>query len=171
MTRRARVIYPQILFRNKIKVLIKESAEKLKHDFYLLSVTWYLDILWRFYCDNTSHASNPPNIYLFKVNKINTRKRCGISWNLTLRQQNVVIMYRVDINKYTITFCIYILPEEFRKSLKNNLASCQFSWIFVSEIITSLLVLFIYIEENSILFLPNPRREEEIHLNFYFRTL
>lgn len=164
------MIYSQILFRNKTKVLIKEGPEKLKHDFYLLSVTWYLDILWRFYCDNTCHSSNPANIYLLKVNKIDTRKRCGISWKLTLRQQNDVIMYRVDISKYTITFCIYILPEEFRKSLKNNLASCQFSWIFVSEIIKSLLVLFIYLEENSILFLPN-RRKEEINLNFYFRTL
>ena len=164
------MIYSQILFRNKTKVLIKEGPEKLKHDFYLLSVTWYLDILWRFYCDNTCHSSNPANIYLLKVNKINTRKRCGISWKLTLRQQNDFIMYRVDISKYTITFCIYILPEEFRKSLKNNLASCQFSWIFVSEIIKSLLVLFIYLEENSILFLPN-RRKEEINLNFYFRTL
>lgn len=164
------MIYSQILFRNKTKVLIKEGPEKLKHDFYLLSVTWYLDILWRFYCDNTCHSSNPANIYLLKVNKIDTRKRCGISWKLTLRQQNDVIMYRVDISKYTITFCIYILPEEFRKSLKNNLASCQFSWIFVSDIIKSLLVLFIYLEENSILFLPN-RRKEEINLNFYFRTL
>lgn len=164
------MIYPQILFRNKTKVLIKEGPEKLKHDFYLLSVTWYLDILWRFYCDNTCHSSNPANIYLLKVNKIDTRKRCGISWKLTLRQQNDVIMYRVDISKYTITFCIYILPEEFSKSLKNNLASCQFSWIFVSDIIKSLLVLFIYLEENSILFLPN-RRKEEINLNFYFRTL
>lgn len=164
------MIYSQILFRNKTKVLIKEGPEKLKHDFYLLSVTWYLDILWRFYCDNTCHSSNPANIYLLKVNKIDTRKRCGISWKLTLRQQNDFIMYRVDISKYTITFCIYILPEEFRKSLKNNLASCQFSWIFVSDIIKSLLVLFIYLEENSILFLPN-RRKEEINLNFYFRTL
>ena len=57
----------------------------LTREVYLISIKFYV-----YYLFEISEESYPVNVYLFKVNNRNTRKRCGICSKLTINHQDNV---------------------------------------------------------------------------------